>query len=1037
MRLVSGTPFNAPSDTRVLSRKKALLQSTVNLTTLPRSYHSNTTREQTLLDFIEHFRRQFYQLYPTHQPLLLSPLNECHTRKFVCTSVLPTLLPFPELYELAACAAFVSDFFTFLPLDEKHTLPDLLASLSSIVATRHGDCLDLSVVLCSLLRGAGYNAYVVAGEAEGWVARGDQTSKRCPLLRDEAEEKRVHDEEVERKAADDRTRNRYLALVADKPSHISQFQQRRQREAQQRQQVLDLTPEEAARTKERRKKQAHAWVLVLPGRRDVATQLFVESSTGTVYDVRSSAAGVAGGGVGHPYLSVSSLWCDENYWVNIQSAGMDAMQFELGNRNHWLTIIQQAEPKEVKPPVGVSTPVNNSNGSSSSSSSSSSEYDEDSTRNEYEEKETVTTNHSSSTPKPSSQRSNRHHNQPINTTASIQQQQPVPAVSKQLLHLPASWINPLHITHEQYQSRYPNQTKRIEYNCCTVERYSPYVVHMAGLVCRISERSAVDGSVVRVEERYEHRKDRLVSRVTELGASGSGGGMRRVVCGFEKGLVNGLMEWCVVGEVGREVRRENRFYKGSRVDGLVKRVEVVGVKVIEQYEDRDDRLIYRSLAVDTQPHTNTSNTLTTTSAAVHRQKQYTVSIGLHTDLPIRKLTERFAPNTAVHPETDVVKRTHLLGANTIQLTFATTKHALQGSTWIIDKNDKLDTSEPTTTTTDSNNNNNNNTTNSNSTNPATATNHGSSSSPAAAVASVSSLSSSAVLGVSGSGVSRSRLDRKTAGWSEMTRADEQVMIGKLLLLEKELKVKMKGREQRMTELLKELYAMDNVTQLIDDVYDAAYRTAYSTTQAKLQHAAQSGSGVPAGQSADTAAAAAAGVDGVAGSHHSHNGGGGVGMGLDDMENDYLTPFLLPFPTTAVNLLTRKQCETIKQACLTALKERLLSRANIIQSHLEDEQNKLTQKQNAFKRQAGGGGSTTSGSGTGSGGSGAGAGSGGGGVVGGSDEANEEFQQFSEQCLFRIDILLARRARHEQLAVSKYQEMERRLNNDPRLVALHD
>ena len=988
VRLVPGTPFNAPSDTRVLSHKKALLQSTVNLSTLPTTHATNTTREHTLLDYVEHFRRQFFQLYPSHQPLLLSPLNESGIRKFVCTSVLPTLLPYPELYDLVGCAEWVSDFFCYMVLDDRYGLPDLLGSLGSIVGTRHGDCLDLSMVLCSLLRGAGYNAYVVAGEAEGWVARGDETGKRCPLLRDEAEEKRKQDEELERKAADDRSRNRYLALVADKPSHTSKFQQRRQQDAEKRQEVLHTTPEEAARTQERRKKQAHAWVLVLPGRRDVAGMVYVEPSTGTVYDVD---------GGGHPYVSVSSLWCDENYWVNIQSASKEDMQFELNNRNHWLAIMQQPELKEVKAPVGVSTPANNS---------SSSEYDEDS-RGEYEEKETITI-----TPKPTT------HSRP-HPAASTQQ----PA--KQVLHLPASWVTPLRISRDQWQSRYPNGTKRIHYHNCTVDKHSPYLPHMAGLTTRITQHHPTTNQPIRTEERYQHRKDRLILRTTDLPATpttaGSGG--RRVVCGFEKGLANGLMEWVVVGEVGREVRREFRFWKGSRVDGLVRRVEVVGVKVTEEYEDRDDRLIYRSLAVDTQPHstsTSASSTSASTSAAVHRQKQYTVSIGLHTDLPIRKLTERFAPNPAVHPETDVVKRTHLLHANTIQLTFATTKHALQGSTWVIDKNDKLDTSEPTAASDSSNTAN-----NAASTNSATHT----SPNPANPTTSATSASSTTALGVS-NGISRSRLDRKTKDWKEMTRADEQVMIGKLLLLEKELKVKMKGREQRMTELLRELYAMDSVMELTEDVYDAAYRTALATTQAKLQHA-QASSSLPAGQPVDTAAAGGGGVDGVSG-HHSH---GASGMVLDDVESDYLTPFLLPFPTGQP--LTRKQCEAVKQACLTALKERLLSRANIIQSHLEDEQNKLTQKQNAFKRQAGGGGST--GSGTTNGGSGSSAvGSGVAlGSAGGSDEANEEFQQFSEQCLFRIDILLARRARHEQLAVSKYQEMERRLNNDPRLAALHD
>ena len=986
VRLIPGAPFNAPSDTRVLSRKKTLLQSTVPLATLPSSYQSNTARERTLLDFVEHFRRQFFQLYPLHQPLLLSPLNECGTRKFVCTSVLPTLLPFPDLYDLAACAAFVADFFTFLPLDSPHALPDLLASLSSIAATRHGDCLDLSTVLCSLLRGAGYNAYVVAGEAEGWVARGDETGKRCPLLRDEAEEQRRADEEVERRAADDRSRNRYLALVADKPPHASNFQARRQRDADKRQDAVQASDEEAAAAQQRRKKQAHAWVLVLPGRRDVAAMTFVEASTGTLYDVK-------GGGL--PYASVSSLWCDENYWVNIQSAPMDGLSFELSNRHHWLPVVQQPEAAAVKAPASTSTPVGGGGGSG--------EYDEDG-RAEYEEKEAITT------PKPTAKA------------------QPAPAAAlpaKQLLHLPASWVSPLRITRDQWQARYPGGSKRVEYRLCTVERHSSYAPHMAGLVTRIAERDGADGRTVRVEERYEHRRDRLVLRVTDTR------GERRVVCGFDKGLASGLQEWSVWGEEGREARREFRFYAGSRVDGLVRRVEAVGVKVTEEYEGREDRLVYRSLAVDTQPAAAPHSSAAGPSAAsLHRQKQYAVSIGLHADLPIRKLTERFAPNPAAHPETDVVKRTHLLHANTIQLTFATTRHALQGSTWVIDKNDKLDTSEPTAAEAANGANNAASgaagpATNLSGTNAANGT--------SAATNSSASLAATTSLGVSG-GVSRSRLDRKTRGWAEMSRADEQVMIGRLLLLEKELKVKLKGREQRMTELLRELCALDSATELTDDVYDAAYRTAFATAQAKLQHA-QSVSSAAAGQSPDAAVASGGGsVDGVS-SHHGHTVSG---MGLDEAEADYLTPFLLPFP--ANQLLSRKQCEAVRAACLTALKERLLSRAAIIQSHLEDEQNKLTQKQNAFKRQAGGGGATTS-AGPASGGSGASAVGGGSAVgaggAGGSDEANEEFQQFSEQCLFRIDILLARRARHEQLAVSKYHDMERQLSNDPRLAALHD
>ena len=45
-------------------------------------------------------------------------------------------------------------------------------------------------------------------------------------------------------------------------------------------------------------------------------------------------------------------------------------------------------------------------------------------------------------------------------------------------------------------------------------------------------------------------------------------------------------------------KRILEFYPKSRLDGLVRREEVVGLKIVESYEHREDRLIYRSIAVD-------------------------------------------------------------------------------------------------------------------------------------------------------------------------------------------------------------------------------------------------------------------------------------------------------------------------------------------------------------------------------------------------------------------------------------------------------
>jgi hypothetical protein len=58
------------------------------------------------------------QVFPTRRPLLLCPLNECGVRKFVCTTVRPTKLPYNSIYDLKTSAEFLADFIEYLPLDD-------------------------------------------------------------------------------------------------------------------------------------------------------------------------------------------------------------------------------------------------------------------------------------------------------------------------------------------------------------------------------------------------------------------------------------------------------------------------------------------------------------------------------------------------------------------------------------------------------------------------------------------------------------------------------------------------------------------------------------------------------------------------------------------------------------------------------------------------------------------------------------------------------------------------------------------------------
>ncbi len=79
---------------------------------------------------------------------------------------------------------------------------------------------------------------------------------------------------------------------------------------------------------------------------------------------------------------------------------------------------------------------------------------------------------------------------------------------------------------------------------------------------------------------------------------------------------------------------------------------VYSEKVIEAYASRDDFLIYRSVAVDTSPaHTH----------AQRRHKVFSIALGKSSaELPIRKITEKFARNAKLDAEHDVRKRTHMM-----------------------------------------------------------------------------------------------------------------------------------------------------------------------------------------------------------------------------------------------------------------------------------------------------------------------------------------------------------------------------------------
>lgn len=120
--------------------------------------------------------------------------------------------------------------------------------------------------------------------------------------------------------------------------------------------------------------------------------------------------------------------------------------------------------------------------------------------------------------------------------------------------------------------------------------------------------------------------------------------------------------------------------------------------------------------------------------------------------------------------------------------------------------------------------------------------------------------------------------------------------------------------------------------------------------------------------------------------------------------DYLTPFL---NEQAFAPTEHEKALRAKEACLKATKDRLLERASIIQSRLDEENALLAKKQAAYQR-----------------------------TRDHVDGADEEYENFCSETMFRIQILEQRLAQHEESALVKYAELDRKLREDSRLAILN-
>ncbi|NXV33015.1 DRC7 protein, partial [Rissa tridactyla] len=295
--------------------------SSTDMSQLPSSYKTNSLKEKKLLHIADHFLQQYAHLCPDRKPLFLHRVNECGVEKFVSTTVRPTLLPYAELYHWDGCASFVSDHLTMEPLESPITPPSSLYSPTTILKYQRGNCFDFSVLLCSMLIGAGYDAYCVHGYATREICTLDETLELCPLLRKPQE---VPKEGMKKS-------NKYRV----KPPRDLQSKFELQQEAKKKAET-EAAPKNKEREEEKEVEKpehdplhglrVHAWVLVLSGKKDVPETFFINPFTGNSHSTMDER-----------FLGIESVWNHKNYWVNMQDCrnGCKDLIFDLSDTIRW------------------------------------------------------------------------------------------------------------------------------------------------------------------------------------------------------------------------------------------------------------------------------------------------------------------------------------------------------------------------------------------------------------------------------------------------------------------------------------------------------------------------------------------------------------------------------------------------------------------------------------------------------------------------------------------------------------------------------
>eukprot|EP00899_Mesostigma_viride_P013144 jgi/Mesvir1/21830/Mv04215-RA.1 len=486
----------------------------------------------------------------------------------------------------------------------------------------------------------------------------------------------------------------------------------------------DKPPAEAEPADKLYGKRLHAWVLVLAGRREVTESFFIEPTTGLSYGVESS-----------PYEGIEFVWNQRNLWVNMQArflgpvgaavngaacnppppatpapsdgsngnaaggggeSGMrrthylTGMSLNLWETHKWEAVLEDSEAGSY---VGSSAGGGSASGSRGGGLADGALDDDDG------DEGLAVAPVVPPIPKPGSALATTIRRGSSNAAAEALAADAaggaggasglggdadagsvggVVSLAADLVcpEMPPSWVPKLQVASDAFDMRCPKGSKGVVYLRALHEVFAMFgeCSRWDGMVSRLTRYSDdARGSVCEVREHYSRRKDRLVKRVSFPLED-------RVLEYFDPGAHYGLKELCTIS--GK--RRIAYFYPKSRLDGLVSRHEEIGKKTVEVFQDRDDRMVYRSVTYDPEPPPRppspqaaapglgpgaTAKEREAAEAAERERRRRQKKV--ETLAVIRKMTEKFSrdPSGALPAARDVAMRRYYVASDSIRIDF--------------------------------------------------------------------------------------------------------------------------------------------------------------------------------------------------------------------------------------------------------------------------------------------------------------------------------------------------------------------------------